>query len=72
MRIAAKKRSANVELAVMTGLLHDLYSFITEGVPPMEDRVEASRRDAEVARGILDKLNITTTDETNIIIRLHI
>ena len=65
--LLAKKRGANVELAVMTGLLHDLYGFITEGVPPMEDRVEASRRDGEVARGILDKLSITTADETNVI-----
>jgi len=63
----AKKRNANVELAVMTGLLHDLYGFITEGVPPMEDRVAASNKDAEVARDILGKINITTKEETDII-----
>jgi uncharacterized protein len=62
--LIAKKRGANVELAVMTGLLHDLYSFITEGVPPLEDKVAKSGKDAEVAREILDKLGITTTDET--------
>ena len=65
--LIAKKREANIELAVMTGLLHDLYSFITEGVPPIEDKVAKSNKDADVAREILEKLNITTTDETDVI-----
>jgi len=51
----------------MTGLLHDLYSFITEGVQPIEDKQTKSNKGADVARGILDNLNITTTDETDII-----
>ncbi|MCL2604604.1 MAG: HD domain-containing protein [Defluviitaleaceae bacterium] len=65
--LIAKKRGANIELAVMTGLLHDLYSFITEGVQPLEDKIAKSNKDADVAREILDRLNITTTDETVII-----
>ena len=65
--LIAKKREANIELAVMTGLLHDLYSFITEGVPPIEDKVTKSNKDADVAREILGKLIITSTDETDII-----
>ena len=65
--LIAKKRGANVELAVMTGMLHDLYSYIKEGAPLLEDKVEKSRRDSEVAREILSDLNITTTDETNTI-----
>jgi uncharacterized protein len=65
--LIAKKRGANVELAVMTGLLHDLYSFITEGVPPLEDKVAKSNKDSDVAREILDRLEITTADETDAI-----
>jgi len=65
--LIAKKRGANIELAVMTGLLHDLYSFVTEGVPPIEDKVAKSNKDADVAREILDKLNITSADETDVI-----
>ena len=63
--LIAQKRGANIELSVMVGLLHDLYSFITEGVPPIEDKVTKSNKDADVAREILDKLNITSAEETN-------
>ena len=63
----AKKRNANVELAIMTAMLHDLYSYLTEGEPLIEDKALKSQKDAEVARDILDKLNITTADETDII-----
>ena len=65
--LIAKKRGANIELAVMTGLLHDLYSFITEGVPPLEDKVAKSNKDADVAREVLRNLEITTANETEII-----
>jgi len=65
--LIAKKRGADIELAVMTGLLHDLYSFVTEGVPPLEDKVAKSNKDADVAREILDRLDITTANETDVI-----
>jgi len=65
--LVAKKRGADIELAVMTGLLHDLYSFVTEGVPPIEDKIAKSNKDADVAREILDRLDITTADETDVI-----
>jgi len=65
--LIAKKRGASVELAIMTAMLHDLYSYKTEGVPPIEDKVVKSRKDSEVAREVLDKLNITTADETDTI-----
>jgi len=63
--LIAKKRGANIELAIMTAMLHDLYSYKTEGVPLIEDKVVKAGKDADVAREILDKLNITTPDETN-------
>ena len=63
--LLAKQRGANVELAVMIGMLHDLYSYKTEGEPLIEDKVLKSAKDAEVACEILDTLNITTTNETD-------
>ena len=63
----AKKRNANIELAIMTAMLHDLYSYMTEGEPLIKDKTIKAQKDAEVARDILDKLDITTADETNAI-----
>jgi len=63
----AKQRNANVELAVMTAMLHDLYSYMTEGEPLIENKAVKSQKDAEVAREILNKLNITTTEESEVI-----
>jgi len=65
--LIAKKRGVNIELSIMVGLLHDLHSFITEGVPPIEDKIAKSNKDADVAREILENLNITSPDETNAI-----
>ena len=57
----AKKRGENAELAAMSGLLHDLYAYKSGSY---EDH---AHKGAEYARGILDELDITTREETDII-----
>ena len=57
----AKKRDENAELAAMAGLLHDLYAYKSGSY---EDH---ARKGAEYARKILDELDITSANETDII-----
>ncbi len=57
----AKKRGENAELAAMAGLLHDLYAYKSGSYD------DHAHKGAELARTVLDELNITSADETDII-----
>ena len=57
----AKKRGEDAELAAMAGLLHDLYAYRSGSYD------DHARRGAEYARKLLDKLEITTPVETEVI-----
>lgn len=59
--ILAKKRGENVELATMAGLLHDLYAYKSGSY---DDHAHLG---AGYARKVLEKLKLTTPDETDII-----
>jgi HD superfamily phosphodiesterase len=59
--LIALKRGENVELAVMAGMLHDIYAYA------MMDTADHARKSAALAREILAKLQITNDDETRII-----
>ena len=59
--VIAKKRGEDAELAAMAGLLHDLYAYKSGSY---EDH---ARLGAEYARKLLDKLEITTPEETEVI-----
>ena len=54
----AKKRGEDAELAAMAGLLHDLYAYKSGSYD------DHAHRGAEYARKLLDKLEITTLEET--------
>ncbi len=57
----AKKRGYDAELAAMAGLLHDLYAYKSGSY---EDHAHLG---ADYARKVLDELDITTKEETDII-----
>ena len=57
----AKKRGENSELAAICGLLHDLYAYKSDSY---EDH---AHKGAEYARKILDELDLTSKEETDII-----
>ena len=57
----AKKRGENPDLAAMAGLLHDLHAYKSGSY---EDHAHLG---AEYARKILEKLGLTTPEETEII-----
>ena len=57
----AKKRGENAELAAMAGLLHDLYAYKSGSYD------DHAHKGAELARTVLDELNITSAEETDII-----
>lgn len=57
----AGKRHLDAELAVMAGMLHDIYTY---QYSYCEDHAQ---KGAVLAREILQKLNITTQEETDII-----
>ena len=57
----AKKRGENAELAAMAGLLHDLYAYKSGSYD------DHAHRGAEYARRILQELDITSKEETDII-----
>ena len=65
--IIAKKRGANIELAVMAGMLHDLYAYNMKEFMKAEEIQDHARDGALYARAILNTLNLTTEDETNAI-----
>ena len=54
----ALKRNQNVDLAVMAGLLHDLYTYKTL------DPEKHAKKGAVLAREILEALDLTTDEET--------
>ena len=59
--VLAKKRGENAELATMAGLLHDLYAYKSGSYD------DHARLGAEYARKLLDKLALTTAEETDAI-----
>ena len=59
--IIAKKRGEDPELAAMAGLLHDVYAYKSDSY---EDHAQLG---ADYAREILEKLEITTEEETDMI-----
>ena len=59
--ILAKKRDLNPELAAMAGMLHDLHAYKSGSYD------DHAHKGAELARNILEKLELTTNEETDII-----
>jgi len=59
--LIALKRGENVELAIMAGMLHDLYSYAKM------DTKDHAHKGAILAREILTALQITNDDETKMI-----
>ena len=59
--ILAKKRGKDPELAAMAGLLHDLYAYKSGSY---DDHAHLG---AEYARELLEKMDITSPEETEII-----
>ena len=57
----AKKRGENAELATMAGLLHDLYAYKSGSYD------DHARLGADYARKLLEKLEMTTPEETDVI-----
>ena len=57
----AKKRNENAELAAMAGLLHDLYAYKSGSYE------NHARKGADYARKVLDELELTSAEETDII-----
>ncbi|WP_022770110.1 HD domain-containing protein [Butyrivibrio sp. NC2007] len=60
-QMLAKKRGLDPELAAMAGMLHDMYAYKTGSY---EDHAHLG---ADLANTILGKLELTTTEETDII-----
>ena len=59
--LLALKRNENAELAVIAGMLHDIYSYANM------DSNDHAHKGAEMARNILNCLNIFNEDEKNIV-----
>ncbi len=59
--LIALKRGENVELAVMAGMLHDIYSYAKMDIK------DHAHKSATLAREILTGLKITNDNETRII-----
>ena len=59
--VLAKKRGENAELATMAGLLHDLYAYKNGSY---DDHAHLG---ADYARKLLEKLAITTLEETDVV-----
>lgn len=59
--LLALKRKENVELTVVAGMLHDIYSYANM------DSQDHAHKGAEVARDILDSVDIFTEDEKEMI-----
>jgi len=59
--LIALKRNQNVELATMTGLLHDFYTY------KMNDSEDHAEKGAILAKETLDLLKITNKEETELI-----
>jgi HD superfamily phosphodiesterase len=59
--LIAEKRGENAELASMAAMLHDLAAYETGSYS------DHAHRGAALARTVLDELNLTTPEETNMI-----
>ena len=59
--LLALKRKENAELAVVAGMLHDIYSYVNM------DSNDHAHKGAEMARNILNTLNIFNEDEKDLI-----
>ena len=59
--LLALKRKENVELAIIAGMLHDLYSYANM------DSYDHAHKGAELARDILDSLQIFSEEEKEFI-----
>ena len=59
--VLAKKRGEDAELATMAGLLHDVYAYKSGSYD------DHARLGAEYARKLLEKLALTTPEETDVI-----
>ena len=59
--VLAKRRGENAELATMAGLLHDLYAYKSGSY---DDHAHLG---ADYARKLLEKLAITTPQETDVV-----
>jgi len=59
--LLALKRKENVELAVIAGMLHDIYTYANL------DSRDHAHKGAETAKEILDSLEVFTEDEKNLI-----
>ena len=59
--LLALKREENVELAVIAGMLHDIYSYANM------DSQDHAHKGAVMARNILDSLNTFNENEKNLI-----
>jgi len=59
--LLALKRKENVELAVIAGMLHDIYTYANL------DSRDHAHKGAEMARDILDSVDIFTEDERELI-----
>jgi len=57
----AKKRNENAELASMAAMLHDLHAYKSGSY------ADHAHKGAELAREILEELNLTNQEETDII-----
>ncbi len=60
-QMLAKKRGLDPELAAMAGMLHDMHAYMSGSY---DDHAHLG---AELGRGILEKLELTTPEETEII-----
>ncbi len=59
--LLALKRKENTELAIIAGMLHDIYSYAKM------DSKDHAHKGAEMARSILDSLHLFEEHETNLI-----
>lgn len=59
--LIALRRGENTELAIMAGMLHDIYSYAKMDIK------DHARKGAVLAREILTSLKITNNDETDMI-----
>jgi len=72
--LIAKKRGVDIELAIMAGMLHDLYTYKRKdevrhlGMDAIQEVIKNHRVDGEIyLREVLPKLGLTTDYETNLI-----
>lgn len=59
--LLAQKRKANVELAVIAGMLHDIYSYATM------NSTDHAHKGAPMAREILETLKLFTANEIDLV-----